>query len=647
MSKLAKALTAAAGNAGESLYVEDVFSTYLYTGNSGSGSTQSNGLDLSGEGGLVWVKIRDSSTQHLLFDTERGGTNYLTSAGTAAASTGTDGISFLSNGWSTAPNGVYDLNNLGANYTSWSFRKAEKFFDVVTWTGDGVAGRTVAHNLGSVPGCIIVKRTDSANGWAVYHRAMDATAPEDWMMRLNATDARFDLTPSRWNDTAPTSTDFTLSDNDEVNGSGATYVAYLFASDAGGFGDDGSESIIKCGSFTGTGQVDLGFEPQFLLYKPYTQIYDWKIADNMRRLDAASSSVLELEPNSSDAEAGGAEIKINATGFYNWTFGGSYPCIYIAIRRPMKTPTAGTEVFSPVLETVADGTGTKLTTSFPIDLQVINYTPGTTSNSGFLDRLRGISTTTTESGQRLVSSATSAEASATVTRYWDNTGFQVSSAYNNTRTIYWNFKRATGFFDVVCYSGDAVSGRAVPHNLGVKPELVIVKRRNDVTNWPVMADVQTTTCRTLFLDTTNSGSAASYSGNTWQTAPTASNFYVSSFGSVNASGGTYVAYLFATLAGVSKVGSYTGTGSPITVDCGFTSGARFIMIKRTDAAAGWIVFDSARGIVAGEDPYLYINTSDAESSTDAIDPDSSGFIVNPAGGALNTSGGTYIFLAIA
>jgi len=71
MSKLTKALTAAAGNAGESLYVEDVFSTYLYTGTAAT-QTITNGIDLSGEGGLVWIKSRSFVMVPYAFDTERG-----------------------------------------------------------------------------------------------------------------------------------------------------------------------------------------------------------------------------------------------------------------------------------------------------------------------------------------------------------------------------------------------------------------------------------------------------------------------------------------------------------------------------------------------------------------------------------------------
>jgi hypothetical protein len=117
----------------------------------------------------------------------------------------------------------------------------------------------------------------------------------------------------------------------------------------------------------------------------------------------------------------------------------------------------------------------------------------------------------------------------------------------------------------------------------------------------------------------------------------------------NGTGYTYISYLFATLSGISKVGTYTGTGNAINVDCGFSSGARFILIKRTDATGDWFVYDSARGIVSGNDPYILLNTNGTQvTNTDYIDPLSSGFTVtSSAPTGLNASGGTYIFLAIA
>jgi hypothetical protein len=133
------------------------------------------------------------------------------------------------------------------------------------------------------------------------------------------------------------------------------------------------------------------------------------------------------------------------------------------------------------------------------------------------------------------------------------------------------------------------------------------------------------------------------------TTPTASVFSLGTAANTNNSGDNYVAYLFATLAGVSKVGSYTGSGTTKQIDCGFTGGARFVLIKRTDVAGAWYVWDSARGIVSGNDPYLLLNSSAAEvTNTDYIDTYSAGFeISSTAPAAINANGGTFVFLAVA
>ena len=127
------------------------------------------------------------------------------------------------------------------------------------------------------------------------------------------------------------------------------------------------------------------------------------------------------------------------------------------------------------------------------------------------------------------------------------------------------------------------------------------------------------------------------------TAPTASVFTVGSAGDVNSSSHTYIAYLFATVAGVSKVGSFTATGSDVNVDCGFTNGAKFVLIKRTNTADDWFIF---RDIASGNDKRLKLNTTDAEATgSDNIDPLSSGFTMTS--GILGDSGNEFIFYAIA
>jgi hypothetical protein len=174
---------------------------------------------------------------------------------------------------------------------------------------------------------------------------------------------------------------------------------------------------------------------------------------------------------------------------------------------------------------------------------------------------------------------------------------------------------------------------------------MIVKSRTGTQNWPVYSAPLGNT-KGLFLNLTN----ASANNSDWNnTTPTASVFSIGSGSRVNDAAATYVAYLFATCPGVSKVGSYTGNGTTQTIDCGFAGGARFVLIKRTDSTGDWYVYDTARGIVSGNDPYLLLNSTAAERTiTDFIDPVSTGFALDSTALAtINVSGGSYIFLAIA
>ena len=186
MSKLTKALTAAAGNAGGTLgYVEDVFSTYLYTGNSAN-QTIINGIDLAGEGGLVWTKRRDNSQLYGLFDTERGVLNYISSNTTDAETTASNTLkAFNSDGFQLGGVSYPVSNQSGEKGVSWTFRKAEKFFDVVTYTGNGTSSRQIPHNLGSTPAVIIVKSTSLTENWGVYHKDL----PTGNVLLLSSTNA--------------------------------------------------------------------------------------------------------------------------------------------------------------------------------------------------------------------------------------------------------------------------------------------------------------------------------------------------------------------------------------------------------------------------------------------------------------------------
>ena len=654
-----KLLLAAAGNADSAVYVDDVFSTYLYEGTNANKNIV-NGIDLSGEGGMVWSKARDVAYDHGVMDTERGvsGGNLQTNENyaTQVAPSGKDLTSFNSNGYSIGPKYTGSYNNSGTDYVSWTFRKQPGFFDVVTYTGNGTSGRTVNHNLGSVPGMMIVKRTSAAEKWAVYHRSADASAPEDKYLVLN-TDGILADNDNIWNDTAPTSTQFTVGSDAMVNGNGDSYVAYLFAHDAQDFGTDSDESIIKCGSYSGNSgsqTIDVGFEAQWVLIKNITSgSTDWFMVDVMRRMvDTTAVDTALIRANEADAEqlsgAGGARITTRSTGFGFLTesnlscnrTGETY--IYVAIRRPHKPASefAATDLFDPIVGQTSGKPNYSSSTGV-VDA-VLRWTK--TSDSGYPTLASRLT-----DPKYVLTSGYDTEANypdnTTKLHFAMNDGWGDNIGGTSTNVAVYMFRRAPEFFDVVTYTGTG-SARTVGHNLGVVPEMMWVKNRSSAYSWSVY---HSATGATKYL-TLNTNVAPTTNAEAWNdTAPTNSVFTVKDDGRVNLSGDNHIAYLFASVSGISKVGSYSGTGSDVNVDCGFSAGARLVMIKRSDSTGDWYVWDAENGIVAGDDPYKLLNSGDAQvTNTDYIDPLSSGFTVtSSAPAALNASGGTYIFYAIA
>jgi len=215
-----KILSAVGGEA--KLYVDDLFQTWVSTGNGSSRTV--TGPDMT-KGGLSITKSRSTATGWHFVDTARGAGNSLSSNSTAASVSETTGLTaFTSTG--TTIGSAAEYNTSGNTYVDYLFRRAQKFFDVVTYTGNGVAGRQIPHSLGVAPGMIIVKRTDSTSNWVVYHQTQGNGA----FLRLNTTDL-VQTGNNIWNYETPTSTIFTIGNDAGVNASGATYVAYLFAND--------------------------------------------------------------------------------------------------------------------------------------------------------------------------------------------------------------------------------------------------------------------------------------------------------------------------------------------------------------------------------------------------------------------------------
>ncbi|MGZ3775548.1 MAG: DUF7483 domain-containing protein [Pseudobdellovibrionaceae bacterium] len=631
-------------------YVDDVFSTYIYTPVSGP-ETFNNGIDLASKGGLVWIKNRQSTYNYYLVDTARGVGNYL-STNTLTASTvdgsGNNLTSFNSNGFSldiSTGGGLAKATN--EKYVSWTFRKSTKFFDIVTWTGNGSSGRVLNHSLGIAPGMIVIKRTDSASsvGWVVWHRSATGDL---WLNLSNAQAGSFSQI------TGATSSTFTIGSGVDVNANGGTYVAYIYAHDTSANG------IIQCGSFTtdasGNASVNLGWEPQYVVIKRTDNAGNWIILDVLRGWTANSTAnVNPLYANLSNAEGNGnTNASPNSTGFNITSLFVSGPGIYLAIRRPNKPPTSGTQVYNAVaLSNGSDAAGSNSSVGFPADMLFARYRGAGVSPiiSNCMSGIKG----------GCYSNSTAAETSdvgfiesLTMNGFnWLAGDIASNSGWPNK--IFHFFRRAPGVFDVVAYSIVTQTATVLNHALNAVPELIIVKQRtanNTAQNWgayygPYYNNVAPYTQR-LRLNTTDQAYNAIAVTNA-----TTTTFTLGLDNEVTQAGESYIAYLFASKVGISKVGNYTGDGTTNgskVISCAFTTGARFIMIKQTDTTGDWFVWDTARGITnAGNDPHFSINTVNAEATTDnSIEPDNSGFIVvQNATTNINVSGGKYLFLAIA
>ncbi len=203
----------------------------------------------------------------------------------------------------------------------------------------------------------------------------------------------------------------------------------------------------------------------------------------------------------------------------------------------------------------------------------------------------------------------------------------------------------TSGFSVVTYTGNGTSGATVGHGLGVAPKMIIVKNRSTGGyNWPVYHSSLSAN-NILLLNTTD----AQFAFSAFTSTPSSSVFTVGSWGGLNASPDTYVAYCFAEVAGYSKFGSYTGNGSTdgAFVYTGFRPA--YVMIKRTDDVGEWVIKDTTRSPYNADGNTLLANRSDAEygSGNTAIDELSNGFKCRTTSASANASGGTYIYMAFA
>jgi hypothetical protein len=660
------------GAAGGGVLIDDVFRTFFYEGTGNTAKTIDNGIDLAGFGGLVWAKPRSASGDHNLYDTERGIRKLVKTSRDAQAeqdTTSSYGLqSFNSNGFSLAGNWSGENENTH-QVASYTFRKQSKFFDIVTYTGNGTSGRQISHNLGSVPGSIWVTSRSTGYSWACYHRSADGTSPENYYWRVSAS-AAVSASSGMWNNTAPTASNFTVGNATNVNANGVTYVAYIFAHNDGdgNFGPDGDQDIIKCGRYVGNGssdgpEVNLGFRPQWLLIKTVEraeapvvfnekwvtgpdQGYDkfFYINTTLPESTQGTTATIEFTPD-------GFKIN-NSNNIWNDYISPSTDrhMMYIAIREGNdREITDASDVF--YTQAATSSLATKKPTGFFPRTLLTSYEYNDSSNTKVQSAELGYEYYASNYLSPYLQSNSNSDIQSNTTNYGFNDEFyKIGSYYASSSVVQYAWKRHRGYHDTISWKGNGTSGKTVKHNLGVVPEMMWVKCTNQSsTNWIVYHSGMDSTAPEDYAMFLNLNSNKSNQPAYWNdTAPTDTTITLGNSAWVNNTNYFHSAWLFASLDGVSKVGSYVGQGSsnPINVDCGFTNGASFVLIKAATQSGDWSVNDSARGINAGNDTYHTLHLSSGwVTGYDIIDPYNQGFTV--VNSSLLDTGVTYIYYAVA
>ena len=334
------------------------FGTLLYTGNGTTGQTVTGLETTSGTSWTpdwVWIKPRSQPYSHQLFDVVRGaGKNLQANNSNAEGSITAEFIAFADGGFQVDDNGSNNINQSGVTHVAWNWEaggsgssnedgdttstvsaSTTAGFSIVKWTGTG-ANTTLGHGLGTTPQMIIVKNLADADSWVVYHEDLGATKGLTLDTTAVATTAS-----TFFNNTAPTSSVFSVGSGGRTNGSSDGMIAYCFANIAG---------YSKFGGFVGNGSsdgpfVELGFKPAFLLFRCTSASDAWQIYDNKRRTFNGYGE--SIAPNSSAVEGSFTErADLLSNGFKvrssNTAINGSgEDYIYMAFAHsPFKTATA-------------------------------------------------------------------------------------------------------------------------------------------------------------------------------------------------------------------------------------------------------------------------------------------------------------------
>ena len=414
------------------------------------------------------------------------------------------------------------------------------------------------------------------------------------------------------------------------------------------FGENEDQNIVKCGSYTGDvnqyPEINLGWEPQWVMIKRASGTGNWYMWDTMRGFITGGNSPY-VRANGTNAENNNYDaVQITPTGFSlhasgDWVNSNSSSYIYCAIRRPDgyvgKPPELGTDVFGMDLGTASGSP--KFISNFPVDFATIKLTNGA-DNWYTSARLM--------QGKGLYTNTSAAEYADSTAKFDFNNGYYTGTL-SNSAYMGWMWKRHAGF-TISTYKGDAVSGRQITHDMNKTPEFMIVKSRGYADGWIVYHKGMNggTNPQNYYMQLQTTAAEAAGTGAWNDTAPTSSHFTVGNWAELNRDGYNFIALLFASVDGISKVGSYTGNGSATsrTITLGFQP--RFLILKNANGYNDWFVFDTVRGWASGNDTVLSINSDAVQySGEDYGAPTSTGFTITSSLANVNENNSTYIYYA--
>ena len=669
----------------------DYFNTVTYTGNS---STQSiTGVGFQPD--FVWIKYRDASSAHGLFDSVRGAGKSLRSNDTTAEQTQTDSLtSFDSDGFSLGDNTESgpDVNYNTGNYVAWCWKAGgtavsntdgditssvsanqDAGFSVVTYQGNGVGGQTVGHGLGQTLSVCIVKSRGS-NSWFIRHEGLDADRNLNFNSAAQIGPGGSGIIADLGSGGTGSQQYFTLqqgSNNvNNVNEDQVDYVAYCFAEKTG---------VNKFGSYSGTGAtqfIECGFKPALVIMKSSTNAREWIMKDTARGDD----KTLEThEPNSeSTSETVGYQSNpngftlvgnsvVNTSGdtliFMAFAENFSADTDYKALNTknlPAPDIADGSDYFNTVLYTGTGSTNARTDVGFQPDLTWIKIR-NTASNHCWYDVLRG--PTKVIGSSAIDQEQTDGSVTPTSTGFTlgsENTSFGSTNGSGNTY-VAWNWlaggsgssntagsitstvsANATAGFSIVTYTGTG-SIATIGHGLGVAPSVIIGKQRDTAANEWCVYHASVGNNYFFKLNTTNAKISDSTVWN--NTSPTSTVFTVGTGNIANYTSAKHVAYCFAEVEGYSKFGEYTGNGSTdgTFVYCGFKPA--LVIVKRTDGSDTWTLWDDMRPEYNEAYYSLIPNSSAGEQSNEAADFLSNGFKLRRTPTYYNGNGNNYIFMA--